>query len=158
MSHSAFRFELHHADAMTSARRATFTTPHGPVETPAFMPVGTQGSVKGLHAEHVRATGAQMLLANAYHLALRPGADVVAQLGGLHRFMNWEGPILTDSGGFQLFSLAKLTKVSDEGATFRSHVDGRLLELTPASAIQIQQKIGQRRGHGTGPCGAASRG
>ncbi len=106
------------------------------------MPVGTLGSVKGLHIDQVRATGAEMLLANTYHLALRPGEEIVAQHGGLHRFMNWDGPILTDSGGFQLFSLAQLTKVTDAGATFRSHVDGRLLDLSPQRAVQIQQTLG----------------
>src|SRR5258706_7021642 len=117
---SSFSFPLRHQDAHSAARRATFTTPHGLVEMPAFMPVGTQGTVKGLTIEQVRATGAQMVLANTYHLALRPGEAVVKQLGGLHDFMGWEGPILTDSGGFQLFSLAQMTKVTEEGAVFRS--------------------------------------
>src|SRR5438105_31381 len=128
---SSFSFTLRHQDALSAARRATFTTPHGPVDMPAFMPVGTQGTVKGLTIEQVRATGAQMVLANTYHLALRPGEAVVKQLGGLHGFMGWNGPILTDSGGFQLFSLAQMTKVTEEGAVFRSHIDGSLLELTP---------------------------
>jgi queuine tRNA-ribosyltransferase len=106
------------------------------------MPVGTQGTVKGLLAEQVRATGAQMLLGNTYHLALRPGEEVVAELGGLHRFLDWDGPILTDSGGFQLYSLARMTRVSDEGAVFRSHIDGRQLELTPERAVAIQEALG----------------
>lgn len=109
---------------------------------PAFMPVGTLASVKGIPAAQLRHSGVQMLLANAYHLALRPGEDVVAELGGLHRFMGWDGPILTDSGGFQLFSLARMTRVSEQGATFRSHVDGRLLELSPERAVAIQEALG----------------
>jgi len=106
------------------------------------MPVGTSASVKGLEVEQLRATGTQMVLANTYHLTLRPGEEVVAALGGLHRFMGWDGPMLTDSGGFQLFSLAKMTKVSDEGVVFRSHIDGRLVELSPQRAIEIQQSLG----------------
>lgn len=137
-----FSFTLLHQDASSAARRSTFTTPHGPVEMPAFMPVGTQGTVKGLTIDNVRATGAQMVLSNTYHLALRPGEVVVKQLGGLHGFMGWEGPILTDSGGFQLFSLAQMTKVTEQGAAFRSHIDGSLLELTPERAVQIQEDLG----------------
>ena len=137
-----FEFSLRHTDAGSAARRGTFSTPHGLVETPAFMPVGTQGTVKGLTIELLRATGAQMILGNTYHLTLRPGEDVVKELGGLHRFMGWDGPILTDSGGFQLFSLAQITKVTDEGAVFRSHIDGRLLELTPERAVAIQEALG----------------
>ena len=137
-----FHFALHHVDSQTAARRGTLHTPRGDVETPTFMPVGTLGTVKGLTIDQVRATGAQMVLANTYHLTLRPGEDVVAQLGGLHQFMQWDGPILTDSGGFQLFSLAQLTKVTDEGAAFRSHIDGALLELTPERAVRIQETLG----------------
>jgi len=117
-------------------------TPHGPVELPAFLPVATVGSVKGLQIEQVRAAGAQMILANTYHLALRPGESVVAALGGLHGFMDWPGPILTDSGGFQLFSLARITRVDDDGALFRSHVDGRLLQISPERAVEIQEALG----------------
>ncbi len=109
---------------------------------PAFMPVGTQATVKGLEIQQLRATGTQMVLANTYHLTLRPGEQIVAALGGLHRFMGWDGPILTDSGGFQLYSLAKMTKVSEAAAVFRSHVDGRLLELSPERAVQIQEALG----------------
>lgn len=109
---------------------------------PAFMPVGTQGTVKGLTAEQVAATGAQMVLSNTYHLALRPGESVIHRLGGLHTFMRWNGPILTDSGGFQIFSLSRLTQVTDEGASFRSHIDGQLLHLTPEKAVQIQEALG----------------
>ena len=141
MGGTSFSFELHHVDAGCAARLSTFHTPHGPVELPAFMPVGTLGTVKGLPIEQLRATGTRMVLANTYHLALRPGEEVVEALGGLHRLMGWDGPILTDSGGFQLFSLAKLTKVSEEGAVFRSHIDGRLLELSPERAIEIQQAL-----------------
>lgn len=106
------------------------------------MPVGTKGTVKGLTVEQVRATGAQMVLANTYHLTLRPGEDVVRQLGGLHTFMGWDGPVLTDSGGFQIFSLAERTQVSDHGAVFQSHIDGRRLEMTPERAIEIQETLG----------------
>lgn len=106
------------------------------------MPVGTQGTVKGLTIDMVRATGAQMVLSNTYHLALRPGEKIVRELGGLHRFMGWDGPILTDSGGFQLFSLAQMTKISEQAAVFRSHIDGSLLELSPERAIQIQEDLG----------------
>jgi queuine tRNA-ribosyltransferase len=106
------------------------------------MPVGTQATVKGLTPDQLAATGTRMLLANTYHLALRPGEEVVAAMGGLHAFMGWDGPILTDSGGFQLFSLADRSRISDHGATFRSHLDGRLLELTPESAVAIQQALG----------------
>lgn len=106
------------------------------------MPVGTQGTVKGLTADAVQKTGAQMVLANTYHLAVRPGAEIIAQLGGLHRFMGWDGPILTDSGGFQIFSLERLNRVDDQGVTFRSHVDGRQLQLGPEQAVQIQELLG----------------
>ncbi len=123
-------------------RRGRLTTRRGPVETPAFMPVGTQGTVKGLLPEEVAGLGAQMILANTYHLSLRPGAEVVARLGGLHGFMGWPGPILTDSGGFQVFSLAGLRKVEEEGVSFRSHLDGSLLRLTPEAAVRAQEQLG----------------
>jgi queuine tRNA-ribosyltransferase len=142
MSSSAFRFQLHQVDRATGARASTFHTPHGAVEMPAFMPVGTQGTVKGITVDQLRETGARMLLGNTYHLALRPGETIVKQLGGLHAFSGWSGPILTDSGGFQLFSLAQMTKVTESGATFRSHIDGRLLELSPERAIAIQEALG----------------
>lgn len=137
-----FEFNLHHVDRGCAARRSTFTTPHGKVELPTFMPVGTLGTVKGLTIEQLRATGAQMVLGNTYHLALRPGEDIVAELGGLHEFMGWSGPILTDSGGFQLFSLAQCTKVTDQSAIFRSHIDGRQFELSPERSIEIQEALG----------------
>ncbi len=117
-------------------------TAHGTVETPAFMPVGTRASVKGVWPEQLRSVGTQMVLANTYHLALRPGADVVADLGGLHRLMAWDGPILTDSGGFQVYSLAELMTIDDERVVFRSHVDGSRLELSPAEAVRIQEQLG----------------
>ena len=137
-----FEFELRHVDAQCAARRAVFHTPHGAVDTPAFLPVGTAGAVKGLTVEMLRASGTQMILGNTYHLALRPGEDVVRDLGGLHAFSGWKGPILTDSGGFQLYSLARLTKITDEAVVFRSHIDGRLLELTPERSIEIQEMLG----------------
>ena len=137
-----FSFRVEHQDARCRARRATFHTPHGDVDLPAFMPVGTQGTVKGLTVEQLRGAGAQMVLGNTYHLALRPGESVVAELGGLHQFMGWPGPLLTDSGGFQLFSLAVMTRVSEAGAVFRSHIDGGLLELSPERAVAIQEALG----------------
>jgi queuine tRNA-ribosyltransferase len=142
MNRGGFSYHLDHTSRDCAARRGTFATPHGSVDLPAFMPVGTQATVKGLDVERVRATGAQMVLANTYHLALRPGERIVEQLGGLHRFMGWDGPILTDSGGFQLFSLAAIVKITEEGATFRSHLDGNLVELTPERAVAIQEALG----------------
>jgi queuine tRNA-ribosyltransferase len=137
-----FAFQVQHADARSSARRGLLTTAHGAVETPAFMPVGTQGTVKGVLADQLRASGAQMILGNTYHLALRPGADVVRDLGGLHAFCGWTGPILTDSGGFQVFSLSHQAQVSEEGVVFRSHVDGRNVQFTPERVIHLQQALG----------------
>ena len=141
-SDGPFSFDVSHVDAGTDARQSTLRMPHGTVDMPAFMPVGTLGTVKGLEIEQVRATGAQIVLGNTYHLALRPGEEVIRHLGGLHAFMGWDGPILTDSGGFQLFSLAQRTKVTDEQAVFRSHIDGRLLELSPERAVGIQEALG----------------
>jgi queuine tRNA-ribosyltransferase len=125
-----------------AARRGEVTTPHGRVQTPAFMPVGTQGTVKGLHPQAVAATGAEILLGNTYHLMLRPGAERVAALGGLHKFMNWPHPILTDSGGFQVMSLSGLRKLTEQGVTFRSHLDGTMYELSPERSIEIQALLG----------------
>jgi queuine tRNA-ribosyltransferase len=142
MSSKKFSFQLHHTDAACAARRSTFSTPHGPVDMPAFMPVATQGSVKGLEIAQIRATGAQMLLGNTYHLALRPGEEAVSALGGLHRFMGWDGPILTDSGGFQLYSLADRAQVTEEEVIFRSHIDGRLVTISPERAVAIQESLG----------------
>jgi queuine tRNA-ribosyltransferase len=141
-SGSPFRFELLHEDAASSARRSRFTTPHGVVELPAFMPVGTQGTVKGVDPGRLRETGAQMILGNTYHLLLRPGPETVAVLGGLHAFMQWDGPILTDSGGFQIFSLADRATIDEHGAKFRSHIDGALVELSPEQAIAVQEQLG----------------
>jgi len=139
---TAFRFTLHHRDTETGARRGTFSTPHGDVPTPAFMPVGTQATVKGMTIDQVQSTGAAMILANTYHLALRPGHELVRKLGGLHAMMRWDGPILTDSGGFQIFSLGELNKVTEQAATFRSHVDGSKIVLTPEHSIEIQESLG----------------
>jgi queuine tRNA-ribosyltransferase len=135
-----FPFEITHESG--AARRGIFTTPHGPVDTPAFMPVGTAGTVKGVTPTQLRATGAQMILANTYHLQLRPTADAVRDLGGLHRFMAWDGPILTDSGGYQVFSLAEINKITDDGVEFRSHIDGATLHLDARSATEVQNKLG----------------
>ena len=136
----AIRFELDATDG--SARRGRIVTAHGVVDTPAFMPVATQGSVKSLVPADLRAAGAQIVLANSYHLYLRPGHELVRELGGLHRFMAWDGPILTDSGGFQVWSLAKLRTVREEGVEFRSHVDGSLHFLSPESSVEIQRALG----------------
>lgn len=121
-----------------TARRGRIDTPRGEIQTPAFMPVGTAGTVKAMYPEEVRETGADILLGNTYHLMLRPGAERVASLGGLHVFMDWERPILTDSGGFQVMSLSKLRKITEKGVTFRSHIDGAAYELTPERSIEIQ--------------------
>lgn len=139
---SKFQFTLQHLDANTSARRGSLQTSRGVVETPAFMPVGTQGTVKGVEVSQLRATGAQMVLGNTYHLTIRPGEETVRKLGGLHAFSGWEGPMLTDSGGFQVFSLASKTKVTDESVVFQSHVDGRRIEMSPERSIEIQKALG----------------
>jgi queuine tRNA-ribosyltransferase len=136
------RFELQALDPSTGARAGRLHTPHGVVETPAFMPVGTQATVKGLLPDQLTILGSRMVLANTYHLALRPGSEVVRALGGLHRFMGWDGPILTDSGGFQAFSLAERRRLTECGVVFRSHIDGRELELTPEGAVEIQEALG----------------
>jgi len=136
----AFSFELLHADG--AARAGLLRTPHGAVRTPAFMPVGTQGALKAVHWHEVREAGADIVLGNTYHLMLRPGAERIAALGGLHRFINWPHPILTDSGGFQVMSLAELRKVDENGVIFRSHLDGAIVSLTPERAIEIQTLLG----------------
>jgi queuine tRNA-ribosyltransferase len=128
--------------AVGRARLGTLTTPHGIIETPQFMPVGTQATVKALSPGDLHAAGVQVILANTYHLSLRPGHERIARLGGLHRFMGWDGPILTDSGGFQVFSLAHLGRVDDDGVTFASHLDGSPQRLTPERAIEIQEALG----------------
>jgi queuine tRNA-ribosyltransferase len=135
-----FSFKLIASDK--AARCGEIVTPHGRVQTPAFMPVGTQATVKGLMPDDVRATGAEIVLGNTYHLMLRPGAERIAALGGLHKFMNWPLPILTDSGGFQVMSLSELRKVDDRAVTFRSHLDGAIVELTPERAVEIQTLLG----------------
>ncbi len=137
---TAFSFTLLARDG--AARRGRMATAHGTIETPAFMPVGTAATVKAMRPEDVAATGAEIILANTYHLMLRPTAERIAALGGLHRFMNWPKPILTDSGGFQVMSLAKLRKISERGVAFRSHLDGSAHELTPERAIEIQHLLG----------------
>ena len=137
---SAFSFQLRGTDGQ--ARRGRVTTAHGSFETPAFMPVGTAGTVKGMTPEAVAQTGAGIILGNTYHLMLRPGAERMERLGGLHTFMNWQGPILTDSGGFQVMSLTDLRKMSEKGVVFRSHVDGSYHELTPERSMEIQRMLG----------------
>src|SRR5688500_12957713 len=139
---STFGLEIVHRDTGSGARTSLFHTPHGPVATPTFMPVGTQATVKGVDVGRLRETGAQMVLVNTYHLTLRPGEQTVAALGGLHAFMGWDGPILTDSGGFQVFSLAERMKIDEGGASFRSHIDGAPIELTPERAVAIQEQLG----------------
>src|SRR5690349_17689975 len=137
---SQFGFEVQATDGL--ARAGVVTTAHGPMDTPAFMVVGTVGTVKAMTANAVRSTGTQCVLGNTYHLMLRPGAERIAALGGLHRFMDWPGPILTDSGGFQVMSLSQLRKVADDCVTFRSHIDGAMVELSPERAIEIQNLLG----------------
>ena len=139
MSHT---FEIEKTCPHTSARAGFITTLHGVVPTPAFMPVGSQATVKALTPDDVRDVGAKILLSNAYHLYLRPGIDVIEQMDGLHRFMGWAGPILTDSGGYQIFSLATLRRVDDEGVVFRSHIDGSEHFLTPEDAVKLQERLG----------------
>src|ERR1700729_3572981 len=135
-----FSFRLTATDG--TARAGAITTAHGVVHTPAFMPVGTQAAIKGVHHDDVRASGADILLGNTYHLMLRPGAERVAALGGLHEFMRWPLPILTDSGGYQVMSLSALRKVAEAGVTFRSHLDGAMVELTPERAVEVQILLG----------------
>ena len=137
---SVFAFELTHTDGL--ARRGRMTTAHGDVETPAFMPVGTQGAVKGVTHRELDALGAEILLSNTYHLFLRPGDDLIARRGGLHRFIGWNKPILTDSGGYQVFSLSDRRTIDENGAHFRSHLDGSAHSLTPEKAADIQAQLG----------------
>lgn len=135
-------FELVHTDSTSSARAGLLQTAHGAVQTPVFMPVGTGGAVKGLTPEQLKETGAEIILANTYHLLLRPGVETVERLGRVHKFMAWDGPILTDSGGYQVFSLAPLTRIDDDGVEFSSHVDGARIYLNPEIATQIQNRLG----------------
>ncbi len=137
---NAFTFRLIGTDG--AARRGEITTPHGRVQTPAFMPVGTQATVKTLPPDEVERTGAEIVLGNTYHLMLRPGAERIAALGGLHTFMNWPHPILTDSGGFQVMSLSELRRIDEKAVTFRSHLDGAMVELSPERAVKIQTLLG----------------
>ncbi|MGB7413390.1 MAG: tRNA guanosine(34) transglycosylase Tgt [Thermosynechococcaceae cyanobacterium] len=137
-----FHFTCHQTCRETKARVGTFETPHGSVETPRFMPVGTLANVKTITPDQLQATGAQMVLANTYHLHLQPGEDIVERAGGLHRFMNWQGPILTDSGGFQVFSLSEMRSIEESGVSFRSPRDGQVIHLSPEKAIAIQNALG----------------
>lgn len=137
-----FGFKLLATDSKCRARVGKVTTPHGSFETPVFMPVGTQGSVKAMLPRDLKEAGTEILLSNAYHLYIRPGPDIMKKAGGLHRFMGWDGPILTDSGGYQVFSLSKLRNISEEGVTFNSHFDGRKIFLTPEKVIEIQEVLG----------------
>ncbi len=136
------KFDLHKVCQDTKARRATIHTRRGLIETPAFMPVGTQGTVKGMLPEQLKEIGAQIILGNTYHLYLRPGHERMARMGGLHKFMSWDRPILTDSGGFQVFSLGDLRKIDEEGVRFQSHIDGSAHALTPELSIAIQEALG----------------
>ena len=139
---NSFKFDLLHTDPHSQARRGRIQTRRGVIETPIFMPVGTQATVKAMLPENLKEVGAQIILANTYHLFLRPGHELVKRLGGLHAFMNWDKPILTDSGGFQVFSLGDLRKITEEGVRFQSHLDGSSHVLTPESSISVQQALG----------------
>ncbi|MCC7015020.1 MAG: tRNA guanosine(34) transglycosylase Tgt [Planctomycetes bacterium] len=142
MQRYGFAFEVGHRSSTSRARSGCFRTPHGAVQTPAFMPVGTKATVKGVTSRELAELGTTMLLGNTYHLHLRPGEELIAELGGLHRFMRWDGPILTDSGGYQVFSLEDLRKLDDDGATFRSVVDGATIRFTPERVIEIEARLG----------------
>lgn len=137
-----FYLEIKHIDKQTGARYGILHTPHGDVEVPMFMPVGTLASVKYISPEELKSMGAGVILANTYHLSIRPGADIVAEAGGLHKFMNYDGPILTDSGGFQVFSLAEKRKITEDGVTFKNHLNGDTLFFSPEVAISIEEKLG----------------
>jgi queuine tRNA-ribosyltransferase len=140
MTQEMFTFDLQAVDG--KARAGVFHTPHGDLKTPVFAPVGTQATVKAVTPAQLHELGATLVLSNTYHLYLRPGADLVAEMGGLHQFMQWPNPMLTDSGGFQVFSLAGIRKIDDDGVTFKSHIDGSTHRFTPESAIGIQEKLG----------------
>ncbi len=139
---NAVTYKLKKTCSRTKARRGMLKTPHGTIETPVFMPVGTAATVKAMRPEEVKALGAGIILSNTYHLYLRPGHEIVRQAGGLHRFMNWDGAILTDSGGFQVFSLGDLRKITEEGVTFRSHIDGSKHMFTPETSMEVQNALG----------------
>ena len=141
----AVTYQLHKTDSRTKARRGTLATPHGDIQTPVFMPVGTQATVKAMKPEDIRKLGregASIILSNTYHLYLRPGHEIIREAGGLHHFMNWDGAILTDSGGFQVFSLGDLRKITEEGVSFRSHIDGSSHMFTPEKSIEVQNALG----------------
>ncbi|MFY9286494.1 MAG: tRNA guanosine(34) transglycosylase Tgt, partial [Tissierellaceae bacterium] len=138
----SFRFELIKEEKNTKARLGRIHTPHGVIDTPVFMPVGTRATVKAMTPEEVRDLGAQVILSNTYHLYLKPGHELIEEAGGLHKFMNWHGPILTDSGGFQVFSLGDLRKITEEGVEFRSHIDGSKHFISPEKSIEIQNALG----------------
>src|ERR1043166_3668448 len=135
-------FELVASDRLSKARRGRLRTAHGVVDTPSFMPVGTQGSVKGVSPRELREMNAQIILGNTYHLFVRPGLDAIKHFGGLHKFMNWDGPILTDSGGYQIFSLAKLRKITEDGVEFQNHIDGARAFISPEIAMEVQAALG----------------
>src|SRR6266581_6011133 len=139
---SSFSFTIDSECPGTWARAGTIQTPHGSIRTPIFMPVGTQATVKSVAPEELRTAGASIILANTYHLMLRPGSPLIASFGGLHDFMHWDGPILTDSGGFQVWSLGHLRKVNEDGVTFTSHLDGSLHTLTPERVMEIETELG----------------
>ena len=138
----AVTYELLHVDKKSGARRGVIHTPHGDIQTPVFMPVGTQAAVKCMRPEQVKDMGAEIILSNTYHLHLRPGEDLIKEAGGLHKYMNWDRAILTDSGGFQVFSLGRLRKISEEGVSFQSHIDGSKHMLSPEKSIEVQQALG----------------
>ena len=142
MNNEFFSFELQKVDPETGARAGVFHTPHGDILTPVYMPVGTQATVKGMLPDRLEEIGSQIILSNTYHLAMRPGDELIARAGGLHKFMNWNKPILTDSGGFQVFSLSSLNNITDDGVRFSSHVDGSKHFFTPERAMQIQHNLG----------------
>ncbi len=138
----SFEFELLSQDAASAARLGRFHTPHGVIDTPVFAPVGTQATVKAMRPTDLVELGATLILANTYHLYLRPGDELIRDLGGLHSFMGWDGPILTDSGGFQVFSLSNTRKIDEDGVTFQSHLDGSKHRFTPEKSITIQENLG----------------
>ncbi len=142
MNNQYFSFEIEKTDPLTGARAGVFHTPHGDILTPVYMPVGTQATVKGVLPDTLKKIGSQIILSNTYHLHMRPGDELIARAGGLHRFMNWDNPILTDSGGFQVFSLASLNNITDEGVRFSSHIDGSKHLFTPEKAMEIQHNLG----------------
>ncbi|MEM8737531.1 MAG: tRNA guanosine(34) transglycosylase Tgt [Planctomycetota bacterium] len=139
---SAITYEMLHRDPQSAARVGRVTTPHGGFDTPAFMPVGTQGTIKGLLPRDVAETGAQVVLGNTYHLLLRPGSELIAEMGGLQDWTGWRGPMLTDSGGFQVFSLGGINRIDDDGVRFKSHLDGSTIELTPERSMRVQEELG----------------